>query len=157
MLLNYIGGSRDVGLAALPEEEIIAEVDKGCRQVLLKADAPKPKVRGGRTLTTRPALPPARSRKLNHTQRCLPQNSQTNLPPPLPSKVLGLKIWPTAIPQYELGHLDLIADLEKAEAEVPGLVSREAASQACTVLTGLFRLTSGCAGTTGVGWRFQTV
>lgn len=61
-----------------PEDEIISEVDKGCRQVLLKPDAPPP-------------------------------------------KVLGLKIWPTAIPQYELGHLELIADLEKAEAEVPGL------------------------------------
>ena len=53
-------------------------MDKGCRQVLLKADAPPP-------------------------------------------KVLGLKIWPTAIPQYELGHQALMADLEKAEAEVPGL------------------------------------
>ena len=38
-----------------------------------------------------------------------------------PPKVLGLKLWPTAIPQYELGHLDLIAQLEAAEAKVPGL------------------------------------
>jgi len=78
VLLNYIGGSRDVGLAALSEEEIVAEVDKGCRAVLLNADAPPP-------------------------------------------KVLGTKIWPTAIPQYELGHLDLIETLEKAEADAPGL------------------------------------
>jgi len=78
LLLNYIGGSRDTGLADLSEEEIIAEVDKGVRDVLLKSDAPPP-------------------------------------------KVLGLKIWPTAIPQYELGHLDIIKELEDAEAKLPGL------------------------------------
>lgn len=78
LLLNYIGGSRDVGLAELSEEEIVSEVDKGCRQVLLKDDAPEP-------------------------------------------KVLGLKLWPTAIPQYELGHLPLMKDLEEAEAKLSGL------------------------------------
>lgn len=78
LLLNYIGGSRDVELSKLSHDEIIAEVDKGCRQVLLKDDAPAP-------------------------------------------KVLGLKLWPSAIPQYELGHLTLIDELEKAEAKLPGL------------------------------------
>lgn len=78
LLLNYIGGSRDVGIKDLSDEEIIAEVDKGCRQVLLKPDAPKP-------------------------------------------KVLGLKLWPTAIPQYELGHLQLMDELQKAESKLPGL------------------------------------
>jgi oxygen-dependent protoporphyrinogen oxidase len=78
LLLNYIGGSRDVSLAGLSDEEIIGEVDKGCREVLLKPDAPGP-------------------------------------------KVIGMKIWPTAIPQYELGHLELMAKLDTLEKKVDGL------------------------------------
>jgi oxygen-dependent protoporphyrinogen oxidase len=78
LLLNYIGGSRDVGIASLSDDEIIKFVDSGCRQVLLKDDAPSP-------------------------------------------KVVGMKVWPTAIPQYELGHLPLIKELEKAESKLPGL------------------------------------
>jgi len=77
LLLNYIGGSRDVGLADLSDEEILAEVDKGCRDVLLRSDAPAP-------------------------------------------KVIGMKIWPTAIPQYEMGHLPMLKELEAAEAKLPG-------------------------------------
>ena len=77
LLLNYIGGSRDVGLVDLSEEEIIAQVDKGCRQVLLQENAP-------------------------------------------PAKFIGMKIWPTAIPQYELGHLPIMDELEKAESKLPG-------------------------------------
>ena len=38
-----------------------------------------------------------------------------------PPKVLSAKLWPTAIPQYELGHAPLIEALERAEADTPGL------------------------------------
>jgi oxygen-dependent protoporphyrinogen oxidase len=78
LLLNYIGGSRDISLAGLSDEEIIGEVDKGCREVLLKPDAPGP-------------------------------------------KVIGMKIWPTAIPQYELGHLELMSQLDVLEKKMDGL------------------------------------
>ena len=37
-------GRRDVEIGDLSEEEIVAEVDKGVRAVLLKEDAPPPKV-----------------------------------------------------------------------------------------------------------------
>lgn len=78
LLLNYIGGSRDIGIVNLSDEVIVDFVDKGCRQVLLKDDAPEP-------------------------------------------KVIGIKFWPTAIPQYELGHLAIMKELEIEESKLPGL------------------------------------
>merc|ERR1712060_758469 len=68
LLLNYIGGSRDVGITELTDEELVNEVDKGCREVLLKPDAPRP-------------------------------------------KAVAIKVWPTAIPQYELGHEEIMNQL----------------------------------------------
>ena len=52
------------------QAELVAEVDRGCRDVLLAPDAPPP-------------------------------------------RVLGVRLWPNAIPQYELGHSEIIDQLER--------------------------------------------
>jgi len=78
LLLNYIGGSRDVGITELTDEELVNEVDKGCREVLLKPDAPRP-------------------------------------------KAVAIKVWPTGIPQYELGHEEIMNQLEQIEKNIDGV------------------------------------
>ena len=77
LLLTYIGGARDKGIAELTEEEIFEQVDKDNHQILLKKDAPA-------------------------------------------GKRVGIRVWPTAIPQYRKGHLEILEELAADEAKVPG-------------------------------------
>jgi protoporphyrinogen oxidase len=34
---------------------------------------------------------------------------------------LGCRVWPQAIPQYQRGHLELVAKVEAATKKLPGL------------------------------------
>ena len=76
MLLNYIGGAQDPGIADMTPEQIADQVHEDVKKILLKPDAPKP-------------------------------------------RVLGCRLWPRAIPQYERGHSDILAEVD--QVSTPGL------------------------------------
>ncbi|MCO5567269.1 hypothetical protein L7F22_020959 [Adiantum nelumboides] len=71
MLLNYIGGATNTEITNKDETELVTQVDKDVRKMLIKPDAPRP-------------------------------------------EVLGVRVWPKAIPQFEVGHLDILDDARKA-------------------------------------------
>lgn len=65
-LLNYIGGAKNTGITEMSEEQLVAQVDKDLRAMLIKPDAP-------------------------------------------PAQKLGVRVWPQAIPQFNVGHLEELA------------------------------------------------
>lgn len=69
LILNYIGGALNRNIVNQTQEQIVEQVDKDLRIMLLKPDAPKP-------------------------------------------NVVGVRVWPRAIPQFNLGHLE---QLDKAK------------------------------------------
>ncbi len=65
LLLNYIGGAKNTRIADMSKDELAAQVDTDLRTMLLKPDAPPP-------------------------------------------RVMGIRVWPRAIPQFNIGHLDVL-------------------------------------------------
>ena len=78
MLLNYIGGAQDTAIASLTQEQIVDQVHNDIKKILLKPDAPLP-------------------------------------------KVLGCRVWPRAIPQYDKGHAEILTSLDSDKMNNPGL------------------------------------
>lgn len=78
LLLSFIGGAQDPQITSLSKEEIVHQVHEDIKRILLKDDAPMP-------------------------------------------KVLGVRMWPRAIPQYELGHMELLQRVTEGEKQCPGL------------------------------------
>lgn len=78
LMLSYIGGAQDPELANLTPAQIVDQVHEDNKKILLKPDAPRP-------------------------------------------KVLGVRVWPRAIPQYEIGHLELLQRVEEGAKRLPGL------------------------------------
>eukprot|EP00238_Polyblepharides_amylifera_P005945 CAMPEP_0196594364 /NCGR_PEP_ID=MMETSP1081-20130531/78159_1 /TAXON_ID=36882 /ORGANISM="Pyramimonas amylifera, Strain CCMP720" /LENGTH=546 /DNA_ID=CAMNT_0041918615 /DNA_START=135 /DNA_END=1775 /DNA_ORIENTATION=- len=77
MLLNYIGGRKNQGIKEQTKEELVAQVDKDVRTMLIKADAPPP-------------------------------------------EVMGVRVWERAIPQFDVGHLDIL-DAARKSLDASGL------------------------------------
>jgi len=70
LILNYIGGAQNRAISNQSQEQLVKQVDSDLRTMLLKPDAPSP-------------------------------------------KVVGVRVWPRAIPQFNLGHLET---LDKAKS-----------------------------------------
>ncbi|KAK9804357.1 hypothetical protein WJX72_008949 [[Myrmecia] bisecta] len=65
LLCNYIGGATNRGIVDQNEDDIVAQVDRDLRLMLIKPDAPK-------------------------------------------AKKIAVRVWPKAIPQFNVGHLDVV-------------------------------------------------
>ncbi|KAK4533851.1 hypothetical protein CCYA_CCYA19G4733 [Cyanidiococcus yangmingshanensis] len=78
MVLSYIGGARDQAIQQCTSDEVVRQVDADMRQILLRADAPSP-------------------------------------------RVLGVRLWPRAIPQYTRGHLRRLGECNQGLERFPGL------------------------------------
>ncbi|EFJ43713.1 hypothetical protein VOLCADRAFT_83109 [Volvox carteri f. nagariensis] len=76
LLLNYIGGATNRGIVNQTQEQLVAQVDKDLRLMVLKPDAPAP-------------------------------------------RVVGVRVWPRAIPQFNIGHLELL-DKARGALEAKG-------------------------------------
>jgi oxygen-dependent protoporphyrinogen oxidase len=76
--INFIGGATYPDIAQMTPDAIAAQVDADLRQILLKPDAPEP-------------------------------------------KVLAVRLWRRAIPQYEIGHLRRLDAVAAALERLPGL------------------------------------
>ena len=71
LLLSYIGGATNRGILNQTEEDLVEQVDKDLRKILIKPDAAKP-------------------------------------------KAIGTRVWPKAIPQFNLGHLKALSRVRDA-------------------------------------------
>ena len=74
LLLNYIGGAKNTNIVNQSAEELTAQVDKDLRTMLLRPDAPPP-------------------------------------------RMLGVRVWPRAIPQFNIGHGAVMQKARAALAE----------------------------------------
>ena len=72
LLLNYIGGTLNRGIVDQSEEELVAQVDRDIRKMLIRPDAPAP-------------------------------------------EKVGVRVWPKAIPQFELNHLETLEGARAAQ------------------------------------------
>ncbi|PSC75640.1 Protoporphyrinogen oxidase chloroplastic [Micractinium conductrix] len=71
LLLNYFGGAQNRKVAEMSDDELVAQVDKDLRQMLLRPDAPAP-------------------------------------------RKVAVRVWPRAIPQFNIGHLETVGGAQEA-------------------------------------------